>query len=89
MTTERFCIHCGNKNQAEARFCQYCGQPIPQGREEDILAAQGEAGSVECPYCGQQITPTANVTQLVCLQCAAAFSVVRANGRVGLEILRF
>lgn len=86
---EIFCIHCGGKNLPEARFCQACGKPIVQANEPDSPAAQQNLEALECPYCGQQIIPAAGVTQLVCIQCAAAFEVKHEGSLTKLEILRF
>jgi len=86
MSTEIYCIHCGRKNLPEARFCQFCGKPIPQSTEQ--MVAIGKNEKLECPYCGQQISPTPDVTQLVCIQCAAAFEVHREGDNLELVILR-
>ncbi len=87
MSAEVFCIHCGRKNLAEARFCQFCGEPIPQIDEGPVETKSNEV--LECPYCGQQMSVEKNISQLLCIQCAAAFEVKRVNGKPELNILRF
>ena len=84
-----FCIQCGKKNLAEARFCQYCGTPIPPGTEKNALTLNQEREELECPYCEQQMSVGADVTQLLCIQCAAAFEVQRESGETILAVLIF
>lgn len=85
---EAYCIHCGKKNLPEARFCLYCGKSIPRENKSEP-AQTPETKNLECPYCGQMIQPQEDVTQLICLQCAAAFEIKRDGGSARLEILRF
>ncbi len=87
MSTEIYCIHCGRKNLAEAHFCQFCGKLIPGSSEEPEAPKAND--NLECAYCGQIITVEKEVTQLLCIQCAAAYEVKWTGGIPSLEILRF
>lgn len=84
-----YCIYCGKANLSHAKFCQYCGQPIPISAAEAVPAAQVEEEKVTCPYCDNPMQVAADVTQLICAECAAAFSVDHSGGKVTLSILRF
>jgi DNA-directed RNA polymerase subunit RPC12/RpoP len=86
---EIFCIHCGGKNLPEARFCQACGKPIIRAGEAEAPVVEQSSAPLECPYCEQKIDPAADVTQLICIQCAAALEVKRDGPQIKLEILRF
>lgn len=42
-----FCRNCGTENDAEAKFCKSCGQPLTQGQPENTSAAAGETENVQ------------------------------------------
>lgn len=54
------CLHCGKKNQAGTRYCEYCGKPPATGVREDVMEAPRPT-SPATPY----VKPYAEYGQVV------------------------
>ena len=94
----RFCLQCGQaivRLDAPAAADLVMEEALPEQPESEIKPARKKtAGSktaheLECPYCSSKMQVPSSVDQLICLECAAAFEVVRMEDAARLEILSF
>lgn len=83
-----YCGHCGQKNIKNARYCSKCGQRIEVPNLKEYKGQAGMKGSdyLECPYCENMMRVPLDVTQLICIECAAALRVEEHDGQRFLDI---
>jgi len=94
----RFCLQCGQaivRLETPAAADVATKEALPEQPESEIKPARKKttgsktALELECPYCSSKMQVPSSVDQLICLECAAAFEVVRTDDAARLEILTF
>jgi len=84
-----YCIYCGKANFIEARFCHYCGKPMPDDTQTAEKAIDPPSVQASCPYCENQMLIEESVTSLICSSCAASMAIKRENGSVSFYVQQF
>lgn len=84
-----FCIYCGKENLSQAQFCHFCGKPMPENTLTGEMTMTSDMNQTDCPYCGNPMRISEDVTSLVCSSCAASMAVIRENGVINFCIQEF
>lgn len=63
-----FCTKCGKENKDDAKFCEYCNQPLVSSQNKTNTEPKTVSGTNTlgvCPNCGENMSPS----QSMCFNC--------------------
>lgn len=69
----QFCPRCGFENQAEAQFCEHCGELLTKPPIEKVEVSRDQLK--KCPRCGSENKKTVSA----CYQCGYLFDIFKEN----------